>query len=389
VTRRVSVVTGSRADYGLLAGLMRELRDDPAFALQTVVTGAHLSPKFGLTVREIEADGFAIDARVDLGLDSDARAAIAAATGRGLAGLARALADLAPDIVVVLGDRYEIFAAAAAALILGIPVAHIHGGEITEGAMDDSIRHAVTKMASLHFAAAEPYARRIAQMGEDPARVFAVGALGVEAALSPTMLPADELERDLGLALREPTLLVTYHPVTLRKDAETIAIDALLAALDRFTDARIVITGVNADPGHTAVTSHLNDYARTHARRATLHASLGQRRYLSVMRRAAAVIGNSSSGIIEAPALGIPTVNIGDRQKGRLKATSVIDCGETTDDIARAIERAIDPQFRAKNAGQMLPYGGGGTAAKIAAVLKAADLNRLKNKTFHDLAGAA
>jgi UDP-hydrolysing UDP-N-acetyl-D-glucosamine 2-epimerase len=389
VTRRVSVVTGSRADYGLLAGLMRELRDDPAFALQTVVTGAHLSPKFGLTVREIEADGFAIDARVDLGLDSDARAAIAAATGRGLAGLARALADLAPDIVVVLGDRYEIFAAAAAALILGIPVAHIHGGEITEGAMDDSIRHAVTKMASLHFAAAEPYARRIAQMGEDPARVFAVGALGVEAALSPTMLPADELERDLGLALREPTLLVTYHPVTLRKDAETIAIDALLAALDRFTDARIVITGVNADPGHTAVTSHLNDYARTHARRATLHASLGQRRYLSVMRRAAAVIGNSSSGIIEAPALGVPTVNIGDRQKGRLKATSVIDCGETTDDIARAIERAIDPQFRAKNAGQMLPYGGGGTAAKIAAVLKAADLNRLKNKTFHDLAGAA
>lgn len=387
--RRVCVVTGSRADYGLLSVLLRQIKSDPAFALQIVATGAHLSPRFGMTVREIEADGFTVDARVEIGVEDDTPLAAAEAAGRAAAGVARELARLAPDLIVFLGDRYEILAAAQAALLLGVPIAHIHGGEITEGAMDDSIRHAITKMAALHFPAAEPYARRIIQMGEDPERVFTVGALGVEAALSLPALPADQLDRDLGLPLRDPVLLVTYHPVTLRKGGEGPAVDALLEALDEFPKARIVITGVNADPGHAAISARFSAYAANKPDRASVHESLGQRRYLSVMRRAAAVIGNSSSGIIEAPALGVPTVNIGDRQKGRLKAPSVIDCGETANGIADAVARAIAPQFHARIAGQAPPYGGGGTAAKIAAVLKGVDLSRLGAKRFHDPAGAA
>lgn len=387
--RRICVVTGSRADYGLLSVLMREIRKDPAFALQVVATGAHLAPRFGMTVKEIEADGFAVDARVDLGLDADTPLATAAATGRAVGGIARELARLAPDLVVVLGDRYEILAAAQAAFLLGLPIAHIHGGEATEGAMDDSIRHAITKLSHLHFPAAAPYAGRIVQMGEVPARVFTVGALGVDAARALEPIPAGDLDQDLGLALRDPVLLVTYHPVTLREDGEGAAVNALLAALDKFDDARIVITGVNADPGRAAVAERLTAYVAKRAERVTLHESLGQRRYLSVMRRAAAVVGNSSSGIIEAPALGVPTVNIGARQQGRLRAMSVIDCNESADGIAAAVAQALDPVFRAKVAGQSLPYGGGGTAVKIAAVLKTADLGRLARKPFHDLSGAA
>ena len=368
---------------------MRVVENDAALALQTVATGAHLSPKFGMTVREIEADGFSVDAEVDLALADDTPLAVAEATGRAVAGVARALARLRPDCVVLLGDRYEMLAAAQAAFLLGLPIAHLHGGEITEGAMDDSIRHAVTKLAHLHFAAAERYANRIVQMGEDPDRVFNVGALGVDAAMELQPIAEDELDRDLGVPLRDPVLLVTYHPVTLRDGDDGAAVDAMLAALDTVAEARIVVTGVNADPGRSAVARRMAAYAARYPARVTLHESLGQRRYLSVVRRAAAVVGNSSSGVIEAPALGTPTVNVGARQKGRLKAPSVIDCGEAANEIATAVARAIDPAFRRSIAGQHLPYGGGGTARKIAAVLRSADLSRLKYKTFHDLSGAA
>lgn len=387
--RRICVVTGARADYGLLSSLMREIRGDETLELVTIATGAHLLPEFGLTVREIEADGFSVDARVDIGLAADDPLEAARATGRGVVGIAEALSRLAPNAVVLLGDRYEILAAAVAAFVLGLPIAHIHGGEITEGAMDDSIRHAVTKLAHLHFAAAEPYATRILQMGETPNRVFNVGALGVDAALALRPLSRAEMDRDLGLPLRDPVLLVTYHPVTLRDSDERAAVDAMVAALDTVAEARVVITGVNADPGRTVVARRLADYAARHPRRVSLHESLGQRRYLSVMREAAAVVGNSSSGVIEAPALGVPTVNIGARQKGRLKAPSVIDCGETANEIAGAIARVMEPAFRRRIADQHLPYGGGGTARKIAAVLKSVDLGRLKYKIFRDLPEAA
>jgi len=288
-------------------------------------------------------------------------------------------------MVVVLGDRFEIFAAAAAATMLSIPIAHIHGGELTLGAVDDALRHAITKMAHLHFTAAKPYARRVVQMGESPKRVFVTGAPGVDAIAETDFIEPARLGRDLGLALHHPLLLVTYHPVTQRKDDEVKAVTALLDALDRFPKARIVITGVNADPGRSKIARRLAAYAARHADRVSLHASLGQRRYLSVMALADAVIGNSSSGIIEAPALGVPTVDIGSRQGGRLKARSVIAAAESAPAIARAIARALDPTFRRSLRRQSLPYGGPGAAARMQAILAATDWSKLSPKPFHDL----
>lgn len=385
--RRICIITGSRAEYGILSSLMHEIGRDGGLVLQTLVTGAHLSHKFGMTAREIEDDGYAVDAEVDLKLTDDTPLAVAEATGRAATGIAKELARLQPDMVVLLGDRYEILAAAQAAFLLGLPIAHLHGGEITEGAMDDSIRHAITKLSHLHFAAAAPYARRIMQMGEAPERVFNVGALGVDAAMALRPIDPEALDGDIGIPLRDPVFLVTYHPVTLRTGDEGIVVDSLQSALDKFQEARIVITGVNADPGRSAIAQRMIAYAARNPQRVSLHESLGQRRYLSVMRRAAAVIGNSSSGIIEAPAFGVPTVNIGARQTGRLKALSVVDCGESADEIATAIARAVDPGFQANFARQSLPYGGGGTAEKITAVIKTADLDRLKHKVFNDLPG--
>lgn len=383
--RRIAVVTGSRADYGLLSWLMKDIKADPALELVVIATGMHLSAHFGGTIAEIRAEGFEPVA-VPCLEEGDDRLAMARSTAHAVAGLAEALATARPDVVVVLGDRFEILAAAQAALLLGLPLAHLHGGELTEGAVDESIRHAITKMASLHFAAAEPYARRIRQMGEPPDRVFAVGAPGVDAVRRLDPLSDAQLDRDLGLALAQPLFLVTYHPLTLRTSDEGPAVDALTHALDRFPDARIVVTGVNADAGHKVVAEKLAAWVAANSRRASLHASLGQRRYLSVMAKADCVIGNSSSGLIEAPAAGVPTVNIGDRQKGRLGAASVVDCGERADDIRAAIEKAIDPAFRRSFAGIRPPYGGGDVSGRILGVLKTVELSALARKSFHDLA---
>jgi UDP-N-acetylglucosamine 2-epimerase (non-hydrolysing) len=385
MTLKVCLVSGSRAEWGLLTGLARELAADPAFALQIAVTGSHLDPRFGGTAEEIRGQGFAIDAEAPLSLPDDGRLAIASATGSALSGLAKAYARLTPDVIVLLGDRYEIFAAAAAGLLMNIPLAHIHGGEITEGAVDDHLRHAITKMATLHFAAAEPYAKRIIQMGEAPERVFVTGAPGVDAALSLQMLDRETLGRDLGQPLSHPLLLVTYHPVTLRTDDEGPAIDALLEALDETPGARIVITGVNADAGREKIEARLEAFAASRKPRVTLHASLGQARYLSVMKEADAVIGNSSSGIIEAPAMGVPTVDIGNRQGGRLKAPSVISCGESKAAIAKAITQALDPAFRASIQSQTPPYGGGGAAKRMKEILAASGQLLRRPKRFYDL----
>lgn len=388
MSRRICVVTGSRADYGLLTGLMREIAADPALVLQVVATGSHLSPRFGHTVDAIRADGYKVDAEVPLDLADDSRFAIAKAAGQALSGMAEAFERLQPEVVVVLGDRYEIFAAAGAALLLGIPIAHIHGGELTLGAVDDALRHAVTKMASLHFAAAHDYARRIAQMGEPSERIFEVGAPGIDLMRAIAFSDAQALGADLGLPLFNPLLLVTYHPVTKRADDEGAALDELLAALERLQDARIVITGVNADAGNQVVSERMEAFAKRHSDRVSLHASLGQVRYLSAMRLSAAVIGNSSSGVIEAPALGIPTVNIGARQNGRLKAYSVIDCPEDAEAIFNAVKKALDPSFRASIVGQPLPYGHGGAARLMKDALKTFTREQLAEpKPFHDMIG--
>ncbi len=385
--RKICVVTGTRADYGLLFWLMKEIEADPDLDLQLAVTGTHLSPEFGETWKVIEADGFAISERVDIELGDDSAPGVARSMGLCVAGMADAFGGLKPDIVVVLGDRYEILAAAEAAMIARIPIAHIHGGEITEGAMDDAMRHAITKMAHLHFVATEPYRDRVIQLGEAPERVFTVGAPGLDNIGKLDLPDRAGLEGELGLPDNQAYFLVTYHPVTLSGDDTGAEAEEMLAALDQFPDHRVVLTGVNADPGHDRISGLLSDYAAKNQIRVSLHASLGQRRYLAAMKFAAAVVGNSSSGIIEAPAMKTPAVNIGDRQKGRLRAPSIIDCPGNRNDIAAAIGRALEPDFRAELESMTPPYGGGGggASAKIKDHLKAADLAVLRQKSFHDI----
>jgi len=381
--RKICVVTGTRSDYGLLYWLMKEIAADPALKLLLIVTGAHLSKKFGSTVRIIEDDGFAIDARVDIEPDNDSAAGVARSLGLAVIGIGEALALLRPDVVVLQGDRYEMLGAAAASLIARVPIAQIHGGEITEGAIDDSLRHAVTKMASLHFVAAEPYRARVIQMGEDPARVYTVGAPGLDNIEKLDLLDRANVEKALKLAAGRRYFLVTYHPATLGHAEREV--EAMLTALDRFPDRHVVATGVNADPGRDRIAGLLADYVARNAGRATMHASLGQLRYLSALKHADAVVGNSSSGIIEAPALKVPTINVGDRQKGRLRARSIVDCAGTSDAIVAAIGRALQPKFRAGLMDMIPPYGTGGASARIVRCLKTADLVVLARKPFFDL----
>lgn len=382
--RRICVVTGSRADYGHLQPVMTAIAGDTGLRLQIVACAQHLEPRFGETWRAIADDGFAIDAKVPFNLGLDTPLAIAEAAGQGMAGLARAFASLRPDIILVLGDRFEILAAASAALMLGIPLAHIHGGEITEAAMDDAIRHSLTKMSALHFAAAEAYARRIRQMGEEPARVVVSGAPGLDHLTTMRFVDRAALGAHLNLDLGGTFLIVTYHPVTLDADHGLSGMTALLTALDTFKDAAIVFTGVNSDPGHGALHEAVTRFAAADPNRRRAVMSLGQLRYLSAVKAADAVVGNSSSGLIEAPALGTPTVNIGDRQKGRLRSPSVIDCAPDTGSIRAAVAKALEPTFRTAM-GHAPAYRAGGAAERIVAALKQADLSQLSHKRFQDI----
>lgn len=382
-TRRICVVTGTRAEYGLLQGLLHKLRADPTIELQVIVTAAHLQSAFGMTVTEIEEDGMPIAARVPLPLDGGTPLNAAKALGQGLDHMADALHILLPDVVVVLGDRIELLAVAASCLILGIPLAHIHGGEITEGAIDDAVRHAITKMAHLHFAAAESYRDRILQMGEMPERVFVTGAPGLDNIDNLDFIARDALERDLGIALKEPLLIATCHPETASVSSEAPAV-AMLEALAAFPEATIVFTKANADPGGDVINGKIERWVAGRPG-AHLFASLGMRRYLSLLRIASAVVGNSSSGIIEAPTLSIPTVNIGDRQKGRLRAISVIDCPADPRAIQSAIDRALSPAFLAEAKNAKSPYGRGGAADAIHRVLASCDPAHLLQKTFVDI----
>jgi len=380
--RKIAVVTGSRAEYGLLQTLMREIDRAPSLQLQVIVTGSHLEPKYGNTVDVIIADGFDIAERVPLGLGTDDPLSICNAIASGISGMAQALERLSPDVLVILGDRYEILAAAQAAMVLQIPIAHIHGGESTEGLIDEAIRHAVTKMSHLHFAATEQYARRIKAMGEDPGRVFVTGAPGLDLISTLDKIDRDELEERLGIPLQTKVFLMTYHPVTLSQTDPTIPTRELLRALDRFPEASLVFTGVNADPYNDRIHQVLKQYAERNAGRCHIASSLGQLVYLSLMSIADAVIGNSSSGIIEAPALNAPTVNIGDRQKGRLRGASIIDCEENADAIAAAIGQALDPGFRDAIARAPAAYGKAGASRKICEILTTANLDGILYKRF-------
>jgi UDP-N-acetylglucosamine 2-epimerase (non-hydrolysing)/GDP/UDP-N,N'-diacetylbacillosamine 2-epimerase (hydrolysing) len=387
--RKILVVTGTRAEYGLLKWLIREIADDPGLVLQVAATGMHLSPEFGLTYREIEADGFMVDEKVECLLSSDTETGISKAMGLAMIGFADALTRLAPDVMVVLGDRFEILSAVVAAMNARIPVAHIHGGEATEGLVDEAIRHAVTKMAHFHFTAAEPYRRRVIQLGEDPKRVFNVGAPGLDAIRNVTLLDRRELAASLEATIGAPLFVVTYHPVTLEEQGPEVAMKALFAALDTFPDATILFTMPNADAAGRTIGSMIRAYASERRDRVVARTSLGQQRYFSALALADAVVGNSSSGIIEAPAFGVPTVNIGDRQRGRLRAASVIDCEATDERIAAAIAKALTPEMRAVAARKVSPYGHGETAVRIKETLKAVDLGAAVMKRFYDLPGEA
>jgi len=380
--KRIGVVTVSRSDYGHLRPVLEALRRAPDLELLLLVAGMHLASEFGLTVRDIEADGFPISARVEMLGGGDTPEAVAAATGRGVAGFGEAFARLRPDVVVVLGDRFEMLAAAVAALPFALPVAHIHGGEVSEGAMDNQIRHAITKLAHLHFASAEPHARRIAAMGEEPWRIHTVGAPGLDRLATTEPLPRAALARELGLPEAGPWLLVTFHPVTLEYRDTAAHIDELLAALEK-TDGFIVITYPNADTAGRLIIERIEEFAGRHPRRCRLAKSLGERLYLSLLRHADLMIGNSSSGLIEAPSFGLPVVNVGSRQRGRLRGPNVIDVEPSREDILRGIEAAQATAFRARARAAANPYGDGQAAPRIVEILRSVPIDvRLVQKRF-------
>jgi len=382
--RRVGVVTVGRSDYGHLRPVLEAVRRAPDLELLLFVAGMHLASEFGLTVRDIEADGFPISARVEMLGGGDTPEAVAAATGRGVTGFGEAFARVRPDLLVVLGDRFEMLAAAVAALPFALPVVHIHGGEVSEGAMDNQIRHAITKLAHLHFASAEPHARRIAAMGEEPWRIYTVGAPGLDRLATTEPLSRAALARELGLPEAGPWLLVTFHPVTLEYRDTAAHIDELLAAIEK-TDGFIVITYPNADTSGRLIVERIEEFAGRHPRRCRLAKSLGERLYLSLLGHADLMIGNSSSGLIEAPSFGLPVVNVGARQRGRLRGANVIDVEPSREDILRGIEAAQAPAFRARARAAANPYGDGRAAPRIVEVLRAIPIDaRLVQKRFRD-----
>jgi len=380
--KKICVVTGTRAEYGLLYRVMREIEQSERLELQLAVTGMHLSPEFGLTYREIERDGFSIDAKVEMLLSSDTPLGTAKSMSLGVSGFADAFARLAPDAVLVLGDRYEIFAAAQAAYVMGLPVAHIAGGETTEGAVDEGFRHSVTKMSLLHFVSAEPYRTRVIQLGEDPARVFNVGSTGLDYLTRMELPGRDELQRELDFAFGSPLFLVTYHPATLGEPAESFA--QLLRALDRFPEASVIFTYPNSDASGRAIIAMIEEHTASRGN-CRAFVSLGQRRYLSALKHADLALGNSSSGLTEAPSFRTPTVNVGVRQQGRLRASSVIDVSPDAGAIEAAIARALSPEFRRIAANTQNPYGAGDASAAIVRELEKADFSVIRKK-FYDIA---
>ncbi len=382
--RKICIVTGTRADWGLLSPIARALTECPDVKLQIVATNMHLSERHGYTVDEIRADGFEPDALVAMSEAGENGAETAHAMAECMHGMAVALSHLNPDLLVILGDRYEMLAVASTATVMRIPIAHIAGGEVSQGAIDDSIRHAITKLSALHLTATEPYRRRVIQMGEHPERVINTGAIGVYNTLNTPLMTRAELEDSLGFTLHPDTLLVTYHPATLDEVKPEVRMKSLLDALERL-DAPVLFTYPNNDPGAAPLIEMIEKFVESNPHRAHAVASLGRIRYLSVLRCVAAVVGNSSSGIVEVPSAGIPTVDIGIRQQGRLCADSVIRCGDGSDEIESAIRRALSPECRKSARDTSNPYSRDDTLDLIVNALTHTPIQSLRTKTFHDL----
>jgi GDP/UDP-N,N'-diacetylbacillosamine 2-epimerase (hydrolysing) len=382
---KICIVTGTRAEYGLLYWLMKSIEDDPKMELQIIATGMHLSHEFGLTYKEIEKDGFRIDKKVEMLLSADTPSAITKSTGLEMIGLADALAELHPDLMIVLGDRYELLAAAFAALVARIPIAHISGGEKTKGAYDESIRHAITKMAWWHFVAAEEYEKRVIQLGEDLQQVFNVGGLGVDAIKKAKLLSKDELTEKTEIQFGEKNLLITYHPVTLEHKSSQKQFQALLDVLDELKDIQLIFTMPNSDSDGRIIKDMIDDFVSSHSDRSIAFTSMGHLNYLSTLQYVDGVVGNSSSGLTEAPTFKIGTVNIGDRQKGRLKAQSVINCEQTKGSIEKAIGKLFSKDFRDMLPTVENPYGEGDASGKILDVLEKTPLPQALKKAFYNL----
>lgn len=384
--KKIAIVTGTRAEYGLLMPLIKRVQDDPDLELQLIATGMHLSPEFGLTVQHIEQDGFPLADKIEILLSSDTAIGISKSMGLAMISVSESLERLKPDMLVVLGDRFEIFAIASVASVAKIPVAHLHGGETTEGAFDEAFRHSITKMSWLHFTSTEDYRRRVIQLGESPARVFNVGAIGVENIREMDLMRKEELEQSLGMALRSPLLLVTFHPVTLEQNTSLTQFQSLLEVLPDFADGTVIFTKANSDTDGRIINKMIDQYVADHKENTLAFTSMGQLRYLSAMKLADAVVGNSSSGIIEAPSFRIPTINIGDRQKGRIQAPSVINCQPNAGSIRAALERALSGEFRAGLAEMDNPYGEGDVSGKILEQLKSVLAKPISlKKEFYDL----
>lgn len=381
MNRKICVVTGSRAEYGLLRWVMQGIKDEPTLTLQIIATGMHLSPEFGMTYRQIEEDGFNINRKIEVLTSSDTAVGIAKSMGLGLISFAESFDQLNPDLIVVLGDRFEILAAASAALVARIPVAHLHGGETTEGAFDEAFRHSITKMSHLHFVATQTYQNRVIQLGEQPDKVFLVGALGLDSIKRLTLLSRSELEQSLSIKLGKKNLLITFHPVTLENETAAQQMQELLMALSALEDTKLIFTYPNADTNGRVLIKMIQDYVADH-KNSSAFTSLGQIRYLSCLAHVDAVVGNSSSGLIEAPSFKIGTINIGDRQRGRIQATSVINCKPITHDITDALSKLYSTDFQTILARTENPYGTGGASEKILSVIKTYDLVDVVSKSF-------
>ena len=379
------MITGTRAEYGLLYWLVKGIKDDPGLELQIVVTGMHLSPEFGLTFKEIEEDGFKIDKKVEMLLSADTPSSVAKSTGLGMIGFADAFNQLQPDIVLIIGDRFEVFAAAYSAFIARIPIGHIHGGETTEGAFDEAVRHSITKMAWWHFVAAEEYKARVIQLGENPERVHLVGGMGVDTITRTDLLGKEDLEGRFGFKFGSKNLMVTFHPVTLENNTSSKQFEELLNALGTLKDTHFIFTLPNADTDGRVISRMIKGFVKENPGNSIASTSMGRVNYLSSLQFVDAVVGNSSSGLTEAPTMRIGTINIGDRQKGRLKADSVIDCEPAMESIVKAFHKLYSDKFQEALKKVKNPYGEGDASGQIIRVLRTYQLPEEPKKVFYDL----
>jgi len=382
--KKICVVTGTRAEYGLLYWLMKEIETDKDLELQIIATGMHLSPEFGLTYKEIEKE-FTIDKKIEMLLSSDTSVGIAKSMGLAQISFAESYEELKPDILIVLGDRYEIFSAVSAAMIAQIPIAHLHGGETTEGAFDESIRHSITKMSHLHFTGTDEYKNRVIQLGEQPTMVFNVGGMGIENIKRLNLLSKEEFEKSIDFKLNKKNILVTFHPVTLENSTAKEQFVELLDAIDELEDTNIIFTKANSDTDGRVINQMCDEYVAKNAHKAECFTSLGQLRYLSALQYVDAMVGNSSSGLAEAPSFKIGTINIGDRQKGRIKADSVIDCEPNQQSIKKTFNKLYSKDFKETLKTVQNPYGNGYASKKIIEVIKKVDLKNILKKSFYDL----